>query len=285
MKDFFIRKFMTFKLALIAFIANFARMDSKNQTLSTIKNILQNDTSIDHVTRLILYNGLSFVNKDVENVMVPRSDIFGIKSSASIAEINQVILSTTYTRVLVYNENLDNIVGFIHIKDLYKNLVSGKFFQISDIIRTPITVVPSMQLVNVLAMMQRNRVHLAVVVDEYGCTVGIVTNEDIIEALVGKINDEHDANTADEEYQLLDSNTLIASARLKIETVEELLKIDLKDHNYDCETVGGMVIAKAGKIPEIGSVLNIKQNILVEVLDANKRVLKQIKIKNQSYLK
>lgn len=251
-----------------------------NHTLSLIKELVQNTQDIDHNAKLILSNGLKFVEKDVEDVIIPRSDIFGIPSTATIDEINKALLDSSHTRILVYKDNLDDIIGFIHIKDLYKNMVLGKLDSITDIIRMPITVVPSTKLIHLLSLMQQARTHLAVVADEYGGTAGIVTNEDVIEALVGAINDEHDLGTnQQEESNLIDSRTLIASARLKLEKVEEFLKISLKEYEDECETIGGLVISKAGKVPQVGDILNINDNMKVEILSANKRVLKKIKIK------
>jgi len=271
-------RFITCVLNFIRHLFGFST--NKNQSISLLKEILQNSQHIDQNAKLILSNCLKFIEKDVEDVIIPRSDIFGIPSTATIDDINKALLETSHTRILVYKENLDDIIGFIHVKDLYKKMVLGKLDSIADIIRTPINVVPSTKLIHLLSMMQQARTHLAVVVDEYGGTSGIVTNEDVIEALVGEINDEHDDDKNDqEESRLVDSRTLIASARLKLEKVEELLKIDLKEYEDECETIGGLVISKAGQVPQVGSILNINDNIKVEILSANKRVLKKIKIK------
>jgi CBS domain containing-hemolysin-like protein len=272
-------KLSNYICSFVRYIPGFSK--NKRNTLSLIKEMVQKSQDINHNAQLILSNGLKFIEKDVEDVIIPRSDIFGIPSTATIDDINKALLETSHTRILVYKENLDDIIGFIHVKDLYKKMVLGKLDSISDIIRKPITVAPSTKLIHLLSLMQQERIHLAVIVDEYGGTAGIVTNEDVIEALVGAINDEHDGSNDDkEESRLIDSRTLIASARLKIEKVEELLKIDLKEYENECETIGGLIISKAGKVPQVGNILNINDNIKVEILSANKRVLKKIKIKN-----
>jgi magnesium and cobalt transporter len=256
----------------------FGNKYSQDQAISSIKNMLHNTTSIDNDTKFIIDNGLDFIHKDVESVMVPRANIFAVESCASIDQINQVVLSTTYTRIVVYSGDLDNVIGFIHIKDLYKNLVLGKTFVMADILRIPITVVPSIRLVHLLELMQKARTHLALVVDEYGCTVGIVTNENVIEALVGNIDDEHEATKSQDEYQLINQETLICSAKIKISKVEELLNINLHNQEHDCETLGGIIIAIAGKVPEVGNIFSINDNVQVEVLEATSRVLKKLKI-------
>jgi magnesium and cobalt transporter len=242
-------------------------------------NYFLNKAQISESAKLIITNGLNFIDKTVDDIITPRSDIFGIKSTASIDEINQALVGSSHTRILVYEENLDNIIGFIHIKDLYKNFILKNDCKLVDLIRKPITVVPSTKLINVLSRMQQERIHLAVVADEYGGTAGIVTNENVIEALVGEIHDEHDSKNAQDEYQLIDETTLIANARLRLDKVEELLKIDLQEYERDCDTIGGIVIARAGRMPQIGAILDINDNVKVEVLEANKRLLKKIRIK------
>ena len=254
---------------------------SKNQTLGNIKVMIEHCQDLDSRAKAILINGLRFVEKDVEDVMIARSDIFAISSKATAQQINKALLETSHTRILVYEETLDNIIGFIHVKDIYKSLATGKSAALAQIIRTPITVVPSTKLINLLSLMQQQRTHIADVADEYGGIVGMVTNEDVVEALVGDINDEHDDRKVSKsaQYHLVDPQTLIASARIKIEKAQELLQIDLSQYQDSCATIGGVVIEKAGTLPTVGSIITINDNIEVEILEANKRVLKKIKIK------
>lgn len=247
---------------------------------NALNKLLSKDDKIDDMSKLILENYVQFIDKTVEDILIPRSDVFGVKSTATIAEINQALIQHFHTRILVYENNLDNVVGFIHIKDLYKNFISGSTLKPLDLIRKPLTVVDSTKLVKLLAQMQKDRTHLAVVVDEYGGTKGIVTNENVIEALVGEIRDEHDKAPNDkEEYQLLNESTLVINARARIEKVEELLNIDLQKEQYDCDTIGGLVTAIANKVPPVNTVFMINDNVQAEVIDANKRYLKTIKVK------
>jgi CBS domain containing-hemolysin-like protein len=260
-------------------IKGFFRKKNKD-LISDITKLLKNHPNIGNDARLIITNCLKFIDKTVEEIIIPRSDICAVKSTSTIDEINKTLLQSSHTRILVYEENLDNIIGFVHIKDLYKNIISGQKSGIVQLIRKPITVVPSTKLIHLLSRMQQERIHLAVVADEYGGTEGIVTNEDVIEALVGAIHDEHDSSkNLNDEYQLLDEKTLITSARVKIEKIEELLKVDLNQYLEGCDTIGGIVIAVAGKMPQVGATLNINDQIRVEVLEANKRSLKKVKLK------
>jgi len=247
---------------------------------NALDKLLSKDDKIDDMSKLILENYVQFIDKTVEDILIPRSDVFGVKSTATINEINQALTNHFHTRILVYENNLDNVVGFIHIKDLYKNFIKGSTLKPLDLIRKPLTVVDSTKLVKLLAQMQKDRTHLAVVVDEYGGTKGIVTNENVIEALVGEIRDEHDKAPNDkEEYQLLDEDTLIINARARIEKVEELLNIDLQKDQYDCDTIGGLVTAIANKVPPVNTIVMINNDLQAEVIDANKRYLKTIKVK------
>ncbi len=268
---------------IIAFIYNIyktiKRFVSPNNQTSSIQHALADNQTMDSEAKTILSNSIKFIDKTAEDVMIPRSDIFAVQDNATIEVINEALLASSHTRLLVYKENLDNIVGFIHIKDLYKYLLLQKKFNIADIVRQPIIAVASTKLTHLLSMMQQERKHLAVVADEYGGTEGIVTNEDVMEALVGEINDEHDENkTSKKEYHLASPNILISNARLRIEKVEELLHINLKNYHEDCDTIGGIVMAKSGQMPAVGSAMHIEDNILVEVLEAEKRVLKKLKI-------
>ena len=254
----------------------FKRASSLADTKVKIQKILAQDQELDSNSKMILSNSVKFIDKTVDDILIPRSDIFAVKDTTTIEEINQALLRRFHTRILVYKENLDNIVGFIHIKDLYKNFIFGQQTQISKILREPIVTVTSTKLIHLLALMQKRHIHLAVVVDEYGGTAGIATNEDVIEALFGDIHDEHDQNKQD--YELISAGVLIANARMRLAKVEELLHINLQDYEQECDTVGGIVIAKAGKMPSPGSVLQINDHIKIEVLDADKRALKKVRI-------
>ncbi|MCC2646557.1 MAG: hypothetical protein K0R02_622 [Rickettsiaceae bacterium] len=226
----------------------------------------------------ILHNFLHFGGKKVSHIIIPRSDICAVKSTATLDEIVESFSNFAHTRIIVYEEDLDNILGFIHIKDLIPVLARKEKFNLAKLIRKTMLVAPSMKLVDLLLQMQKNRTHLAIVLDEYGGTHGIVTMEDIIEVIFGEIDDEHDVKNQNQDYKRLNDNTLIANARMEIEDLEKILNIKLKTKEDDFETVGGLILARHGHMPKKGSIIPITNNINAEIIDANPRTLKQVKI-------
>ncbi len=225
----------------------------------------------------ILSNFLEFCNKTVDDIKIPRSDISSIISTATISDLNKKLIETGHTRILVYDDNLDNIIGFLHIKDLFKAMVAKRSFSLKKLIRTPILAAPSMKLIDLLTEMQRTRIHMAIVVDEYGGTDGIATIEDIMETVVGEIEDEHDSKD-DPKYEVIRPGEIITEARVDIEDLEELLGATLKTEEDDCETIGGLILSRIGHIPSKNTTINLTESISATIIDANSRVIKKIKI-------
>lgn len=219
----------------------------------------------------------SFSSKKVEDVMIPRSDIIAVSSDIKFEELSKIIVAYNHTRILVYDDNLDNIIGFVHIKDLFKMLTESRSFNMKKLLRQNLVSPMSMRLSDLLSEMQLRRTHISVVVDEYGGTDGIVTIEDIVEAIVGRIDDEHDAINS-EGFKILKSGTVITNARVEVSELEEALKIKLKEQSDEFDTIGGLVLSKSGNIPSRGDVIEIAEDIAVEILDSTPRAIKQLKI-------
>lgn len=226
----------------------------------------------------ILTNFLSFEKKTVEDVMIPRSDICAVKSSITLEGLNGVIMEHSHTRTLVYEDNLDNIIGFIHIKDLFKVIASKQHFELKKILRKPIIAPQSKRIVDLLSEMQKKRTHIAVVVDEYGGTDGIVTIEDVIEEIVGQIDDEHDKKAHNNSYQIVNPQVIIASARVEVKELEKVLGVSLSSEDDEFDTIGGLILAKVGSVPSPGTVISISDGVEVEVIEASPRNLKQVKL-------
>jgi len=188
----------------------------------------------------ILRNVLEFNALCVEDVMIPRADIFAIESTDSFEEIQKKFEGKIYTRVPVYKSDLDEIQGFIHIKDIAKNTLRNEEFALDKIIRKALFVPASMKISNLLIRMQQNRVHIAIVIDEYGGTEGIVTLEDIIEEIVGKIEDEHDEVEKEPEFKRLSEGEYEVSSRMKIEDLNEKTSIEFQiEEDAEYDTIGG----------------------------------------------
>ena len=219
-----------------------------------------------------------FLAKTTQDVMIPRSDIVAIKDDVTIDELNKFIIKHGHTRTLIYKGNLDNIIGFVHTKDLFKMVVESKKYALKKLMRKHIISPQSMKLLDLLTQMKIHRTHIAVVVDEYGGTDGVVTIEDIVEEIVGPIDDEHDEAVALESYKIIKPGLVIASARVEIEELENVLSVKLKEDNDEFDTIGGLVMAKTGNVPEKGAVININEDVTIEILDSTPKTLKQLKI-------
>ena len=245
--------------------------------------------------RAMLLNILRFGKLTVEDVMVPRADIIAVEDSITVAELMRVFREAEHSRLPVYHETLDDPLGMIHIRDLMSwitsaaekegaNLDLGAVDLASaigsiNIVREILYVPPSMPVLDLLLRMQSSRIHLALVVDEYGGTDGLVSIEDLIEEVVGEIADEHDV--AEEPLIREDArHGLIADARTPIETIEERLGIDLvtPEQEEDIDTIGGLVFALAGRIPTRGERVTHPSGIEFEVLDTDPRLIKKLRI-------
>jgi magnesium and cobalt transporter len=273
------KKFRTTFKAWLKRLVSFRTHHSLEETVSEI--IEEYNPKREKMTseeQKILHNFLEFGSKKVSNIIIPRSDICAVKDTATINDIISSFTHFAHTRIIVYKEDLDDIVGFIHIKDLIPILAGKEKFNLNKLIRKTILVAPSMKLHDLLSQMQKQRTHIAIVLDEYGGTHGIVTMEDIIEVIFGEIDDEHDVKNQIEDYKMLNEHTLIASARMEIKVLEQILKIKLKTEEDDFETVGGLILARHGHMPKKGSIVPITHNINAEIIDANPRSLKQVKI-------
>jgi len=225
----------------------------------------------------IINNIGSFSEKTLEDIMIPRSDIISVGVDTTLEELSDLIVKHAHTRTLIYQERLDNIIGFIHIKDLFEVIVQSKKFNLKRLIRKHIVSPHSMKLIDLLAQMQRSRTHIAIIVDEYGGTDGLVTIEDIIEEIVGNIDDEHDIGV-DEDYKILKPGLIVTSARVEIEDLENVLGVQISHIDDEFDTIGGLVMARSGSVPEKGEVIHITDDIIAEILEATPRTIKQIKI-------
>jgi CBS domain containing-hemolysin-like protein len=246
----------------------------------TIKKLKSNSKKMTLEEQKIFMNLLKFGHKTVEDVMIPRSDIKAVKLTTSIEELSQMLNSKIpHTRTLVYDETLDNIVGFIHIKDLFKLLVTKRNLPLKRIIRKPIISAPSMKLIDLLAKMRRDHVQISIVVDEYGGTDGIVTTEDIMEEIVGRIDDEHNKKSDNDNFKIINNNTILSNARVKVEDLELALGVTLKTEDDEFDTIGGLVLAKVGNVPSVGTKIDIEEQVELEVIEACPRSLKQVKLR------
>jgi CBS domain containing-hemolysin-like protein len=246
--------------------------------------------------RAMLFKILHLGKLTVEDVMVPRADIIAVEDSISVDELMRVFREAEHSRLPVYRETLDEPLGLIHIRDLMSwitteaengsetglNLAKVDLRRSIDAIkitRDVLFVPGSMAVVDLLLKMQTTRIHLALVVDEYGGTDGLVTIEDLVEEVVGEIEDEHDVE--DEPMIRIDPRLgILADARTPIEDLEKHLELQLvsPEQEEDIDTLGGLVFSLAGRIPARGELVRHPGGIEFEVLDADPRRIKKLRI-------
>jgi magnesium and cobalt transporter len=234
---------------------------------------------LDKDEKRLLANVLDLRGCTVHDVMVPGADIVSVEANTSLAEVTQIMTQEGHSRLPVYRETLDDAMGMIHIKDVLAWRGDDKDFLPSRVLRPVLFVAPSMQVLELLLEMRVKRSHMALVVDEFGGVDGLVTIEDLVEEIVGEIEDEHDRT---DEPQLIrhDDGTLDADARVPVETLEEIVGAILTDEEReDVETLGGLVAALAGRVPIRGELIAHGSGLEFEVVDADPRRVKRIKVR------
>ena len=228
----------------------------------------------DHEADLIT-NALEFNDLDVGEILTPRIDVIAVDlNEDSIEEIELKYRDSGYSRLPVYENNIDNIIGVLIEKDFYYHLLYEKSTNIKEILKEVIFTSPQVKISSLLKQFQTNKTHMAVVVDEYGGTQGIITMEDILEELVGEIYDEHDEVI--EYYKKIDDNTYLVKADVDYEDMFEHFGIEV-DEDYEFNTTSAWVIDMLDKIPVKGDSFDYK-NMHIEVTDADSKKVNQIKI-------
>lgn len=269
-------------------VRNIRRKRSKEAVLRSLNKTIE--TCKTH--KFLSFEAVKMINNiinigdvKVNDIMTPRADIIAIPSNVNLTDIKDLTISNEHSRMPVYQDNLDEIIGFVHSKDLIKFIDNSHSdaFKINNLIRKILFVPQSMRIIDLLLKMRSSRVHIAVVLDEYGGTNGLVTIEDIMEEIVGEIEDEYDVpnNNIYMTIKQIDQNTLHVGGRVEIKKVEELLniKISEEDKELDFDTVGGFVLSAFKKVPEYGETIKYDNGLTLKVLDADVRSVKLIEIK------
>ena len=231
---------------------------------------------VDEEEMEMIENVLDLSDTTAEEIMTPRTDVKGVDVNSSLENILETISEAGHSRIPVYEENIDNIIGLVYAKDLLAEIGKNPAeFRLRDKMRKAYFVPETKPLRVLLHEFQNQKLHIAVVLDEYGGTAGIVTIEDILEELVGEIVDEYE-NTPSESLKQIDENTVDIDARMYIDDVNNEFNIDLpEDEDYD--TVGGFVFSHLGYIPKTGKVFEY-ENIKFSITAAEARRIKRIQI-------
>ena len=235
----------------------------------TIIDTAEEDGEIDSDESEILRSAVEFNDQEAEDILTPRVDVVGVSEDSSKEEIAVVFTQTGYSRLPVYKDSLDDIVGIVHQKDFYDGpRVTSK--PLSEIMKDPVYVTPSMKIRDILRLLQKTKSHIAVVTDEYGGTLGIVTMEDILEEIVGDIWDEHDEVI--EEFSKVAEDTYKIKCSADLDEMFELLEID-GEIETDSITVSGWVMEQIGRVPVEGDKFTYDNLDVTVTSTDNKRVL------------
>jgi magnesium and cobalt transporter len=244
-----------------------------------IEETPESDTPISEDQRVLLANILKLRDKTVRDVMVPRVDIVAIAADTPLDEVVRLIQAEAHSRYPVYRESLDDVIGMVHIKDVLAYWGTAKKFNLRDILRRVVFVAPTLPVLDMLLDMRRSRTHMALVVDEFGGTDGLLTIEDLVEEIVGEIEDEHDVAQAPVLARRVDG-TIDVNGRTPVEMLEqEIGSVLSEDERREIDTVGGLIFSLLGRIPERGEVVSHPSGVEFEILDVDPRRIRRLRVR------
>ncbi len=219
-----------------------------------------------------------FGDETAKEIMTSRQDVVDLDFKSTFQEVMQCVVENNYSRIPVYQDNSDNIRGILYIKDLLPHLSKGSNFRWQSLIRPPYFVPETKKIDDLLREFQENKVHIAIVVDEFGGTSGIVTLEDILEEIVGEINDEYDED--EKSYQRINNNTFVFEGKTMLSDFYKILKLDddiFEDVEGDADTIAGLLLEIKGDFPKLREKIDYK-NFTFEILDMEERRISKVKV-------
>lgn len=245
----FLLKFLKIPAAQTSHLAH------STEELNMLINASYNEGVLNETEKELLHNVFKFSDLTAKQVMVPRTDMACISSDITFDELNTLTSESQYTRYPVYEENLDHISGIIHVKDLYGLTLRKESFAIEKLLRPVFLVPETITMDNLVRELQRRQSQMAIVIDEFGGTAGLITLEDVLEEIFGEVQDEFDE---DEEADIkeVSNNTYIANAMMRLDEIAEFFEFEILDEDVD--TIGGLVIKVLGRIAQVGDTVEIK---------------------------
>jgi CBS domain containing-hemolysin-like protein len=261
----------------------------------------EGESALPDDARSMMQNLLGFADLRVDDMMVPRANIVAAEETSNMRDLLAQFIDANHSRMPVYRESLDDIVGMIHVKDylrwmatkgtkkktktpagiaLAANELSSTIKQHPSMIRDVLFVPPSMPAPDLLIKMKASHIHLAIVVDEYGGTDGLVSLEDLVEEIIGDIADEHDTDAEHGMIRKQDETIYVANARISISTLDDMFKVDLlpDDQEDEADTLGGLVFEMAGRVPTRGEIIRHASGLEFEILESDPRRVKRVRI-------
>ena len=236
--------------------------------------------TFDGHERALIENVLKLRDLAAWDVMVPRVDIVGVELQTPFDQVVRLLIDEGHSRLPVYEEDLDHIVGMVHVKDVLGYVATGKKAPLQRLLRKVLFVAPSSRVLDLLSQMRQQRVHMAFVVDEFGGIDGLITIEDLVEEIVGDIEDEHDETEPAHILERADGS-LIVDARTPIEELETALetRLLLPTAEEEVDTAGGLIFMLAGHVPLRGERIEHPAGLVFEVLDADQRRVRRLRVR------
>lgn len=246
-----INKLSTGLLMLLRIDAKQSKQVMTERELRTIVDASHEDGVIEKDEKEMIYNVFDFKDSIAKDIMIPRIDITFVSADASYDEVMELFMATQYSRLPVYEETKDKVIGIVYLKDIYfyRTQHRGEIFHIRDVLRKPFFTYETQKISSLLTQMQQGNVSFSIVLDEYGITAGLITLEDILEELVGEIRDEYDESES-ESFQELEDGSYLVNASLKLDDLNDLIDTEIESEDYD--SVGGYVIELLDHLPSEG---------------------------------
>jgi magnesium and cobalt transporter len=237
-------------------------------------------TELGAQERVLLGNVLKLRDKTAADVMVPRADIVAIAEDLSLDQTIKVMQEEAHSRYPIYRGQLDEIVGMVHIKDVFASVGTDRAFDMGAILRKPLFVVSGVPVLDLLLQMRQARMHMALVVDEYGGIDGLITIEDLVETIIGDIADEHDEDGPPQMVERPDGSIEL-DARTPVEAFEAKLGplLTEEERAADIDTMGGLVLTLAGRVPARGELVSHSSGLEFRVLDADPRKIRRLRVR------
>lgn len=264
----------------MSYLISYLSINSKQLSVDELSQALEltdsDETTVEE--KKILKGIVNFGNLETRQIMCPRVDMFALKTTSNISHIIEKVINKGFSRVPVYEKNMDKILGVLYVKDLLPYL-EDKNFNWTQLLRAPLYVPENKKLDDLLNEFKAKKIHMAIVVDEYGGTSGLITLEDVMEEIFGELNDEFDEE--DPMFSKLDDNTYVFDAKINLQDFYKAL--ELKDFSSfeqiaaDIETLGGLLLEKAQRIPRVGQVIIHEDfKFVIEIVD--KKRIRQVKV-------
>ena len=242
--------------------------------LRTIVDVSHKDGVIEEEERQMIYNVVDFGDSQAKDVMVPRADVVSVSETASYAEIKDIFRAEKYTRLPVYRDDRDNITGIVNIKDFFFS-DDTESFKVSDIMYKPYFTYEFKKTSELLVEMQENSVSIAIVLDEYGAAVGMISLEDLLEEIVGEIRDEYDEDEKD-LIQKVSENEYLIEGSVKLDDINDALGLSLHSEDYD--SIGGFIIERLDHLPEENESVTTEEQILLIVTKMDKNRIETVRL-------